>query len=154
MPTPPTSYPSTVSTFAASSVPSAAVSLDFVADPLTEAGDAVWYVRPSSGGQFGPAAAHIMRGWLAEGRIAPDALVWREGWPDWREAAGLFPQLSAGPAIPELEAILSAPVTSAVRSYPKKRRTRRRRPQVTTFGIVILAILIIFLVILLFVLKT
>ena len=32
-----------------------------VPDPLAEAGDVVWYVRPPSGGQFGPAAADIMR---------------------------------------------------------------------------------------------
>ena len=46
----------------------------------------VWYVRPPSGGQFGPATGDIMRQWLQEGRITPDTLVWREGWRDWRDA--------------------------------------------------------------------
>ncbi|MHB0959246.1 MAG: DUF4339 domain-containing protein [Pirellulaceae bacterium] len=64
-----------------------------VADPITEAPDAVWYVRPPSGGQFGPADGTVMRRWLGEGRISADALVWREGWPDWKSAGPIFPSL-------------------------------------------------------------
>ena len=45
-------------------------------DAIAEAPTAVWYVRPPSGGQFGPAAGDIMRGWLAEGRVTADSLVW------------------------------------------------------------------------------
>ncbi len=67
-------------------------------DPITEAPTAVWYVRPPSGGQFGPASGDIMRGWLAEGRVTADSLVWRAGWPDWRSAASTFPQLFGGMA--------------------------------------------------------
>lgn len=63
-------------------------------DPLAEAPNAVWYVRPASGGQFGPATNEIMRAWLKEGRIGPDSLVWREGWRDWKEASDTFPQFS------------------------------------------------------------
>ena len=37
-------------------------------DPLAETPSAVWYVRPRTGGQFGPAAADVMRQWLKEGR--------------------------------------------------------------------------------------
>jgi hypothetical protein len=63
------------------------------ADPLIEAGDVVWYVRPSSGGQYGPATSNMMRQWLAEGRIGHNTLVWREGWRDWRQALDVFQQL-------------------------------------------------------------
>ncbi len=63
------------------------------ADPITEAPDAVWYVRPPSGGQYGPADGDIMRRWLEEGRVGADSLVWREGWPDWKIAASAFPTL-------------------------------------------------------------
>jgi hypothetical protein len=63
-------------------------------DPLTETAEVVWYVRPPTGGQFGPATSEIIRGWLAEGRISADTLVWREGWRDWQEAGGVFPQLN------------------------------------------------------------
>ncbi len=50
-------------------------------------------MRPASGGQFGPATAEVMRGWLAEGRVGADTLVWREGWREWQEASATFPQL-------------------------------------------------------------
>jgi hypothetical protein len=62
-------------------------------DPLSESPEAVWYVRPASGGQFGPATADVMRGWLTEGRVGADTLVWREGWREWQEASATFPQL-------------------------------------------------------------
>jgi hypothetical protein len=64
-----------------------------VHDPIAEAPDAVWYVRPPTGGQFGPADGAIMRRWLNEGRVSADALVWREGWPDWKSAGPIFPSL-------------------------------------------------------------
>ncbi len=63
-------------------------------DPVAEAPHSVWYVRPSSGGQFGPASGDIMRRWITEGRVAADSLVWREGWPDWKPAPEVFPSLS------------------------------------------------------------
>jgi GYF domain 2 len=110
-------------------------------DPLAGPEEVVWYVRVPSGGQFGPATPEIMRGWIAEGRVSPDSLVWREGWRDWREAAQVFPQLTApddavsgleGPAandaIPELESIVAeamplsgiAPSTQPALSRSKK----------------------------------
>lgn len=67
-------------------------------DPFDEAPDAVWYVRPPTGGQYGPAAAAVMRTWVQEGRVSADSLVWREGWRDWQEASVVFPQL--GPQEP------------------------------------------------------
>lgn len=62
-------------------------------DPLEEDPNASWYVIPPTGGQYGPASAPVMRTWLAEGRIGPDSLVWRAGWPDWKEARHVFPQV-------------------------------------------------------------
>ncbi|MEE8450862.1 MAG: DUF4339 domain-containing protein [Thermoguttaceae bacterium] len=64
-------------------------------DPLVEAGNVVWYVRPASGGQFGPAGADVMRSWIEEGRVSADSLVWHEGWRDWQEASEVFVQLGA-----------------------------------------------------------
>jgi hypothetical protein len=75
-------------------------------DPFTEAPKAVWYVRPASGGQFGPANGEVMGTWVAEGRVSPDSLVWREGWRDWREAAAVFPQLGGTNYIPGMQDIL------------------------------------------------
>ena len=70
------------------------------ADPIAEAPSAVWYVRPASGGQFGPASGDIMRAWLQEGRVGASSLVWRAGWSDWRAAVATFPQLASAPAAP------------------------------------------------------
>jgi hypothetical protein len=91
-------------------------------DPLAGAGDVVWYVRTESGTQHGPATAAVIREWLAEGRIAPDWLVWREGWRDWRPAVEVFPSLGETPpaaaeseapdAIPELQDILAEELLS------------------------------------------
>ncbi len=52
----------------------------------TSNGDAQWFVRPPSGGQFGPATGAVMRRWVDEGRVPPDSLVWREGWLAWQPA--------------------------------------------------------------------
>lgn len=52
-----------------------------------------WYVRPPSGGQYGPATGEILRQWISEGRVAATSLLWREGWPQWREAKDALPEL-------------------------------------------------------------
>ncbi|GAB6166724.1 DUF4339 domain-containing protein [Thermostilla marina] len=62
-------------------------------DPIAEDPSAVWYVRPPSGGQYGPAEGDIFARWIDEGRVTPDSLVWREGWRNWKEAREVFPQL-------------------------------------------------------------
>ena len=59
-----------------------------VSDP-----NATWYVRPPSGGQYGPANGEILKQWISEGRVATNALIWRDGWPEWREAADALPDL-------------------------------------------------------------
>ncbi len=64
-------------------------------DPIDESPQAIWYVRPPSGGQYGPARGEVMRKWLGEGRVSPDSLVWREGWQDWKMAAEVFASLGA-----------------------------------------------------------
>gem|GEM_PF-1942329 len=63
-------------------------------DAIDEAPGAVWYVRPPSGGQFGPAAGDTMRSWVDGGRVTANSLVWRAGWPEWRSAAATFPKLA------------------------------------------------------------
>jgi hypothetical protein len=35
-----------------------------------------------------------MRKWLGEGRVSGDSLVWRDGWPEWKNAAQVFPSLA------------------------------------------------------------
>ncbi|MFM9069633.1 MAG: DUF4339 domain-containing protein [Planctomycetota bacterium] len=60
-------------------------------DPFSEAPNAVWYVRPPAGGQYGPARTDVMKRWISEGRVTSDSYVWREGWPDWRMAVTAIP---------------------------------------------------------------
>jgi len=67
---------------------------------LREAPEAKWYVRPASGGQYGPAAPESMWQWLQENRIGREALVWREGWADWLIAANVFEDFFAMAAPP------------------------------------------------------
>lgn len=57
------------------------------------AGEVQWYVRPPSGGQYGPASGAMLRQWVAESRITSAAMLWREGWSQWRPAESVFPQL-------------------------------------------------------------
>lgn len=63
-----------------------------------------WYVRPPSGGQYGPANGPTMRQWLGEGRVAESSMVWRDGWPEWQNAKIAFiaepdaPWSTAGPS--------------------------------------------------------
>jgi hypothetical protein len=93
-------------------------------DPIAEAPMAIWYVRPPSGGQFGPARGDVMRKWIAEGRVSSDSLVWREGWTDWQNAGKLFPHLEAAsnPATPAVNAPAAAPRTSrTVNRYQAKK---------------------------------
>lgn len=93
-------------------------------DPISQAPSAIWYVRPPSGGQYGPARGDIMRKWVAEGRVSGDSLVWREGFPEWKNAGQLFPSLAgvgttatpaAGPPPPPTETAEVPKVTRAVR---------------------------------------
>ncbi|MCC9657883.1 DUF4339 domain-containing protein [Rhodopirellula sp. JC737] len=51
---------------------------------------AIWYVRPPSGGQYGPADGPTMQQWITEGRIADAAMLWRDGWPDWKPAGEIL----------------------------------------------------------------
>ncbi len=87
-------------------------------DAIAEAPTAIWYVRPPSGGQYGPARGDVMRKWIAEGRVSGDSLVWREGWVDWRNAAQLFPSLAGGgaAAVPAAGPVLAAPQTARTAS--------------------------------------
>ncbi len=63
-------------------------------DPIAASPNAVWYVRPASGGEFGPAKGDVMRRWMEEGRVGADSMVWCEGWADWQTAGPLFPSLA------------------------------------------------------------
>lgn len=126
-------------------------------DPLAGADETVWYVRPSSGGQFGPAGNPVMKTWLTEGRISGDSLVWREGWRDWQSATEVFPQLAGteiggqGPAPqpggPAADVSPTQSVTADKATIGRGPRTRPRKQSVATQAAII--ILLIFAVLIL-----
>jgi len=116
------------------------------ADPIAAAPEMIWYVRPPSGGQFGPASGDLMRGWLSEGRVSADSLVWREGWRDWQEAGTVFPKLRSNPMIDFLE---TAPVAT-VAATPAAHRPKVHRPSDRS-QIALLAVLSLAVIVLLFV---
>lgn len=123
-------------------------------DPIAEAPEAVWYVRPPSGGQYGPARGEVMRKWVDDGRVSGDSMVWREGWPDWRDAAEMFPHLAAM-GTPQIPApIAYAPSTPqsplSSRRYPANRRNQSYAWAVTSvvvLGLMSLALLVTLLLV-------
>lgn len=141
--------PDRTPTPSADSAHSATASPTEADDPLAEAGEVVWYVRPTSGGQFGPATADCMRTWLAEGRIAAETLVWHEGWRDWRDAGNVFPQLSPTASFPGLETIVPEPVAAPLHIRSAKHRTRDRTTQYIFIGGLTFAVLLLFAILLL-----
>jgi GYF domain 2 len=90
-------------------------------DPIAEAPAAIWYVRPPTGGQYGPARGEVMRKWISEGRVSSDSLVWREGWTDWQNAGKLFPTLENAGGAP---APVPAPVVSTTVPLSPRSSTR------------------------------
>jgi hypothetical protein len=113
-------------------------------DPLAEAPTVVWYVRPPSGGQFGPATAEIMRTWIAEGRVGPDCLVWREGWREWQDAGDVFGQLDDGERELELGPVgTGGTATQAGAGHPRRSRSRSAALSATIITVLMLAVVIL-----------
>jgi hypothetical protein len=127
-------------------------------DPIAEASDAVWYVRPPGGGQYGPARGDVMRRWIEEHRVCPDSLVWREGWEDWKLGGRVFPGLSDplnGPPptlaigiAPSAQSLMAGDVGPQVREVPRLgRKTGGRRRSIA--AIVLLGLILVTLLFLL-----
>ncbi len=118
---------------------------------LQEDPQAKWFVRPSSGGQFGPAEADVMQTWLNEGRVGRDSFVWREGWEEWRNAGEVFATEFGVPENPVPEnPVPEKPVTQepAVAAHPGQLRSRktnhqRARQRAQTIGILLIVVLVI-----------
>ena len=89
-------------------VPERAVAVDAESpDLLGESTQAKWFVRPPTGGQYGPADAVLFRTWILEGRVTADSHIWREGWADWQLAEDLLAQF-------EGQSLLQAATTEAL----------------------------------------
>ncbi len=119
-----------------------------MADPLSEMPNAVWYVRPPSGGQFGPAQSAMMRNWLSEGRVSSETLVWREGWADWQEAGAVFPELQPASVLPESPPLATGGERGggAVRTGPGR---RKRGPNIGLIVVLVAAVVLLLVVLIL-----
>ncbi|WP_442483611.1 DUF4339 domain-containing protein [Aeoliella sp. SH292] len=116
---------------------------------------AAWYIRPASGGQFGPADDVLIQQWATEGRVGADSYMWRTGWVDWRLASELpdhFPQLQAAAAAPLLPTSeYNTPSSTAVKPAqsaedPSLAAARyRRRKQQAARGQQLIAVLLVVL---------
>jgi hypothetical protein len=113
-------------------------------DPIAEAPQAMWYVRPPTGGQFGPAAGEILRKWIGEGRVSAESMVWREGWTDWRQAGQALPQLRdvMHPAPSAPAPVFGDSGVAAVKTHGGSGYARRRKSNSLTVAIVVLMILL------------
>ncbi|TWU41506.1 hypothetical protein Q31b_29550 [Novipirellula aureliae] len=123
--------------------------------PLLFDGTSTWYVRPPSGGQYGPASEDLFHQWIGEGRVAASALIWRDGWQEWRQAVEVLPQLASGkqppesamdslpkPEIPDLASRPAASILGDPRVGSRKRTRSFRR----TFSITFLCLVALVLV--------
>ena len=140
-------------------------------DVLASAVDAKWFVRPPSGGQFGPASSALLMNWITESRVTADSFLWREGLAQWQIASQLVPELFSSqlpvPAMAtSLNAILSADRSEAantklemqldaqptIRSAAVLKKRMQKRRQQLTMVIVLASVSLILLSILIFVL--
>jgi hypothetical protein len=133
-------------------------------DPIAEAPHLQWYVGvPGANQPFGPADGEMLRGWMAEGRVTEDAMLWREDWPEWRRAADVFstpttskpaptpatvptavaaPAIVAIPVAVPLVAAAPTPFTTPHSSEIADRLYQQQRSRNRAFGIVAIVILI------------
>jgi len=101
--------------------------------------DSRWYVRPPSGGQYGPATTQTLLDWIKQRRITADSLIWREGLENWTLARDLIPEPfggqvpAAGPTA-SLPASLPDPKALATSAPPTAQPTPATTsvPQATT----------------------
>jgi hypothetical protein len=114
------------------------------ADPIAAAGNVVWYVRPPSGDQYGPAPGEVLRAWLAEGRVSADTLLWREGWPDWRDAQSLFPELRpAAGGLPSMAEFPAPAATSPTLAPLVKRKTAWHNQKNLVVGLAVITVILL-----------
>lgn len=121
-------------------------------DPLLEDPDAVWFVRPPEGGQYGPAKAELLKQWIDEERVGIESFVWREGWADWLPANRVFKQLpDSPPPVPVASSDLAIS-RSSTKTVEYLQHKKRRMTMAIAFlmigslvvvGLVILLIMIV-----------
>jgi hypothetical protein len=86
---------------------------------LMPALEARWFVRPPSGGQYGPAPTRLLVEWIAERRVTADSLLWSEGMSQWQSAIQALPELfSNSPADLSLPSVSATPLAPSIPTCP------------------------------------
>lgn len=89
--------------------------------------------------QYGPTVTTLFAQWITAGRVPPEALVWRTGWPDWRTADSARADLPA--PLPAASAKPTAPSASdAADPTVAYRRRREAAAQRSRWLAIVLAI--------------
>lgn len=131
-----------------------------------------WYVRTTTGEQFGPASLEVMQDWISAGRITVDCWVWRTGWAEWKTGGqamtslnmampeqntpgSLPPVLSTSETLPSEIAITPTPsllpeATSPTALYRSTKRSRQERARKATLflGVVVLLLFVVLVAVL------
>lgn len=118
-----------------------------------------WFVRPVSGGQYGPANDVVLAQWVEEGRIGLDTLLWRAGWESWKYAEQVLPTLAHIPQLnssdldssplPSFSGLAGSPDSEPIAlstievEFAQPRRRARRYSAALIAGLVLVSILLV-----------
>lgn len=53
----------------------------------------LWILRTKEKREYGPVSRQMLDSWISEGRVSPNAKLLRSGWPKWRQAVVVYPEL-------------------------------------------------------------
>jgi hypothetical protein len=115
--------------------------------------NAVWYVHLPTGQRWGPANTDNITQWMQQGHIPASALIWRDGWPEWKLAAVAFSQPKANakpeqhpssqlpirplPEEPLVDVLTQAPATGMATIYRRSGRYPSANVTFVLLGLVI-----------------
>ena len=53
----------------------------------------LWIIRTRENREYGPISRKMLDNWIAEGRVDPNAKLLRSGWPKWKRALVVYPEM-------------------------------------------------------------
>ena len=78
-----------------------------------------WFVRPPSGGVYGPADTRTLESWISQRRVTADSYIWREGMDIWCLASELMPDaFGLAPSTNRMPAESAPPPVSLPQEVP------------------------------------
>jgi hypothetical protein len=117
--------------------------------PIHLPAHARWFVRPPSGGVYGPADTRTLESWISQRRVTADSYIWREGMDIWCLASELMPDAfglapganrtlteSAPPPVllpeettkePTLERVPNAAIAKAKANLDQRRQKKKKQ---------------------------